>query len=228
MVNENRWCFAWFAEEQGIGKNRAALAKSAKWNSGDIITVSFLDGNENLQQKVKQAALGWTAPGLANLTLQFLPPAPKTLIRISFSHNGSWSAIGTTCKQIVAKNRPTMNFGWLNIHSVDEEIQQVVLHEFGHALGLIHEHQNPSGQITWNRQVVIDDLSSSPNNWSLDVIEQNVFAPHNAKETNFTQLDPKSIMMYPIPAQWTSDGFSTELNHSLSMQDRRFIQQQYP
>jgi len=29
-----------------------------------------------------------------------------------------------------------------------------VLHEFGHALGLIHEHQNPaSGGFKWNREV---------------------------------------------------------------------------
>jgi len=39
--------------------------------------------------------------------------------------------------------RATMNFGWLTPDTEDSEYQRVVLHEFGHALGLLHEHQHP-------------------------------------------------------------------------------------
>ena len=120
-----------------------------------------------------------------------------------------------------------MNFGWLDQSSPDDELERVVLHEFGHALGLIHEHQNPAGGINWDRAAVIRDLSGPPNNWSPDVIELNMFQPHSAEETNFTSLDPNSIMMYPIPAAWTTDGFSIGLNSGLSEQDREFIRQQY-
>ena len=228
MANENQWCFAWFAQASGEGKDRAALVKGAKWNPGDIITVSFLDGDPGVQQKVKQAALGWAAPGLANLTLQFLKQKTAGMVRISFKYQGSWSVIGTTCKQISNKRQPTMNFGWLTPQSKDDEIQRVVLHEFGHALGLIHEHQNPGSQIHWNREAVIKDLSGPPNNWPLDVIEHNMFEPYAKAETNFTQVDAKSIMMYPIPATWTTDGFSAGLNTALSTLDRQFIHQQYP
>ena len=31
-------------------------------------------------------------------------------------------------------------------------------HEFGHAIGLGHEHQNPAGGIEWNEEVVLRDL----------------------------------------------------------------------
>jgi hypothetical protein len=41
------------------------------------------------------------------------------------------------------------------------------VHEFGHALGLIHEHQNPNRAIQWNRDAVINDLQGPPNNWDL-------------------------------------------------------------
>ena len=34
-------------------------------------------------------------------------------------------------------------------------------------------------------------------------------------------------MMYPIPATWTTDGFSIGLNAGLSEQDRAFIREQY-
>lgn len=36
-----------------------------------------------------------------------------------------------------------MNFGWVDVPTV--------IHEMGHMLGMIHEHQNPKGQnIDWN------------------------------------------------------------------------------
>ena len=98
-----------------------------------------------------------------------------------------------------------------------------MLHEFGHALGLIHEHQNPGGRIPWNRDVVYDALSGPPNNWSKETIDRNMFQPWDEKETNFTSIDPESIMMYPIPAAWTDGAFTVDLNDTLSETDKQFI-----
>jgi serralysin len=227
--NDKYWCFAWPAARKSVGgKDKAALVKASQWNSGDTITISFLDGDSDVQRKVKDVALGWTTPGLANLSFDFLNPGNDSLVRISFANPGSWSVIGTTCRQITDQAQPTMNFGWLTPNSTDEEIQRVVLHEFGHAIGLIHEHQNPAGGIQWNRDAVIRDLSGPPNNWALDVIEHNMFEPYAAAETNFTKVDAQSIMMYPIPSSWTLDGFSVGLNDKLSHTDEQFINQQYP
>jgi hypothetical protein len=213
---------------QDLGKTRAALLGETKWKPGEVIKVSFLDGDPVVQEKVKQMALGWVAPGMANLTLQFVKQKTKGDVRISFKYEGSWSVLGTTCRRILNRRQPTMNYGWLDRNSSDDEIRRVVLHEFGHALGLVHEHESPGGKINWNREQVIKDLSSPPNNWPLDVIEHNMFEPYDKKETNFTVLDPTSIMMYPIPAKWTLDGFSTDLNTDLSPLDRQFIRVQYP
>jgi hypothetical protein len=228
MENENKWCFAWLVERKAAGgKDRAALVKDAKWTLGSVITVSFLDGDPVVQEKVRQVALQWTKPQMANLTLEFRKDT-DTLIRISFKYSGSWSTIGTTCQQITDKTQPTMNYGWLDASTPDEEVQRVVLHEFGHALGLIHEHQSPAGGIPWNRAAVIRDLSGPPNNWTLDEIERNMFQPYAKEESNFTALDPQSIMMYPIPKSWTTDGFSVGLNRTLAPSDKTFIRQQYP
>ncbi|MDR3636400.1 MAG: hypothetical protein P4L84_21535 [Isosphaeraceae bacterium] len=226
--NDQKWCFAWFAEKPtASGAERAALVKSAKWAPGDIITVSFLDGAPDVQERVREAARGWTVPGLADLTLDFRKNQ-NTLIRISFQHAGSWSVIGTTCRTVTSQAAPTMNFGWLRRESTDDEVRRVVLHEFGHALGLIHEHQNPGTVIHWNREQVVKDLSGPPNNWSLDVIEHNMFEPYSKTETNYTAVDSKSIMMYPIPKTWATDGFWADLNSDLSPTDRTFIHEQYP
>jgi serralysin len=225
--NQNRWCFAWFAEQaKGADGSRAALVHAARWNPGDVITISFLDGDSAVQGRIRDVAGQWTAPGMANLTFAF-QRNPDSMIRISFLRPGSWSMIGTTCKLVTNREEPTMNYGWLKADSTDEELQRVVLHEFGHALGLIHEHQNPAGGILWDRAAVMRELSAPPNNWPPDVIETNMFQPYSQTETNYTQVDPHSIMMYPVPATWTTDGFSVGLNGALSETDKAFIRQAY-
>ncbi len=120
-----------------------------------------------------------------------------------------------------------MNYGWLRPASPEQELQRVVLHEFGHALGFIHEHQNPINAIPWNRDAVIRDLSGPPNNWSLDVIERNMFQVPRLHEVIGTPLDMNSIMMYPIPASWTNGQFSVGLNNDLSPADCTLVRQVY-
>ena len=78
---------------------------------------------------------------------------PDAQIRISFKEEGSWSYLGKDALQIAA-GKPTMNYGWLTPDSQDQEYSRVVLHEFGHALGAIHEHQAPGVTIPWDKTAV--------------------------------------------------------------------------
>ena len=68
-----------------------------------------------------------------------------------------------------------MNFGWLRPGTPLEEYMRVVLHEFGHALGLIHERQNPSGGIQWNKPVVYRYYQGPPNFWVPQQVDINLF-----------------------------------------------------
>jgi len=226
-VNETRFCKAIVAPA-GNGGGKAALLNAAAWPPNASIQVAFLEGDPELQDRVRKVAQRWTAPGLANLTLNFVPDPQTAQIRIAFVQgDGSWSYIGTQCLGIPYPE-PTMNFGWLTPASSDVDVQEVVLHEFGHALGLIHEHQSPKHPIQWNRPAVIKDLSGPPNNWDEDTIETNMFQTYDLDDVTATPLDPASIMMYPIPAAWTTDGFSSGFNTDLSEQDRELIRQCYP
>lgn len=225
-AGQDESCFAWLEGGHTEGQDRAALVRGARWTAGDIISIGFMDGDPGVQARVVKAAKEWIQPGLANLRFSFAANA-NTLIRVSFRYQGSWSVIGTTCKR-VPKDQPTMNFGWLTPSSTDAELRRVVLHEFGHALGLIHEHQNPAGGIHWNKAQVYKDLSGPPNGWSRAAIDHNMFELYSRAETNFTAVDGRSIMMYPIPATWTTDGFHVGLNSTLSAMDRQFIRAQYP
>ncbi len=205
-------------------KERMALVKDAKWQPGDDIRVSFMDGDPALRQRVAKRAKEWMDH--ANLTLLF-GDDPAADIRISFQQRGSWSYIGTQCRNVPV-SKPTMNYGWLTSSTAGEEVSRVVLHEFGHALGCIHEHQNPAGGIKWNKPAVYEYYEGPPNNWTPAQVDQNLFQPYDERLTVHTKLDPSSIMMYPVPKAFTLDGFEVGMNRALSPTDIAYISEQYP
>jgi hypothetical protein len=98
-----------------------------------------------------------------------------------------------------------------------------VAHEFGHAIGLMHEHQNPAGGIEWNEANVIRDLSGPPNNWSEATIRHNVLDKYRADQVNGTAFDPDSVMLYFFPDEWVKSGVGTRANPVLSATDKAFI-----
>lgn len=202
---------------------RMALVKASLWQPGDIIRIAFMDGDEALRGRVRDAAELWA--DYADLKL-YWGELPDADVRISFTETGSWSYIGTDCRGI-PKDSPTMNYGWLSNDTAQEEVNRVVLHEFGHALGCIHEHQNPEGGIKWNRPVVYAYFAGPPNFWSNDDVDHNIFDTYDANLTVHTRLDAASIMMYPIDASFTTDGFEVGLNSELSETDKRFIAEMY-
>jgi hypothetical protein len=106
-------------------------------------------GNATQQNKVKTVVQEWEK--YANVNLTFVPTGNAT-IRITFDpKSGSWSYVGKEIDLIDA-NHPTMNLGWIGGHSttITAAERGVILHEFGHTLGLMHEHQSPvrDGTIT--------------------------------------------------------------------------------
>jgi len=223
LENLNQWCFAWFEASVAEGTDRAGLWLRSKWPDNSVITISFLDGDPALHARVEAAAKQWIAPGRAKLFFDFKTGTTDTHLRISFARPGSWSVLGTTCLRI-PKTDPTMNFGWLTVNSTASEVERVVLHEFGHALGLVHEHQLPANGIQWDKPAVYADLEPA---WSREKIDQNLFVTVDPAEAAMTNLDPQSIMLYPIKKSWTLDGFSSSLNTKLSPVDIAFIKTIY-
>ena len=106
-------------------------------------TARFLDGDAGVQERVAAIAKEWE--DVANLNLEFVRTGAAE-IRISFAEKGfSWSTVGTDALT-VGRDEATMNYGWLEPDTELREYQRVVRHEFGHALGMIHEHQNPTAE----------------------------------------------------------------------------------
>jgi serralysin len=217
--------------QPGTINPKGALLESTFWGLNQTVEVGFLGGSPALWKRVKEAAKLWISEGGAKIKLVFLdnPAADPTSaeIRISFvPGDGSWSYLGTDAKNI-PKTDATMNFGWIDEHSDETELRSVVLHEFGHALGLIHEHQNPNKGIAWNHKAVKADLSGPPNYWDDATIQNNIYKKYDPGAVIETETDKDSIMMYQIPAKWTMDGFSTDFNSTLSKLDKKLMKDVY-
>ena len=122
-----------------------------------------------------------------------------------------------------------MNFGWLTPNSSEEEIAFAVLPQFGHALGLYNESQNPNVEFPWNVEQITQDLSGSPYFWSEAQIESQVFGkwPTNAFPIA-KEFDPDSVMFQQSNAKWLKMELPDRTKTTLSHGDKEFISKLYP
>ena len=203
----------------GGGRTRAISPIGKQWINGSTIAIRFISGTQNQRDMVERFAPEWTEH--ANLKFEFTDH-PRADIRVQFdADDGAWSYVGTDNKNIPL-HAATLNLGWQD--------QGVILHEFGHMIGLSHEHQNPEGGIVWNEQVVIDDLAGPPNFWTEAETRHNVLNKYSADQVHGTDFDPASVMLYAFPDEWTQNMGATTENDDISELDRDFVRSEkmYP
>ena len=100
------------------------------------------------------------------------------------------------------------------------------LHEFGHALGLLHEQSFP-GAIKWNRDTIYKHYWQNYR-WGKDKVDFNVLETSDQFFTNGSIYDPNSIMHYSVEAWQTSDGYSLAESNDISQGDKNIIAALYP
>lgn len=216
-----------------------------RWLPGQLVRVAFLDGSTELRERIEAAALSWIGPNAANLQLSFRDAAGNFLtwqasdedfaaeIRISFAGNRRWSLVGRNAINTqIPGGRPgeaSMNLGGF-ADSLPVDWRVTVLHEFGHALGFEHEHQNPaaacgfrfyndSGYVPTQDadEVYVEDsehrrpglytyLGGKPNSWKTTEVDFNLRAISVSSAFHVSAFDRLSIMRYSFPDSFFEQG----------------------
>jgi serralysin len=227
-----------------LGQVRGVVVRSLTWKGGQTIKVCFRAGTRKAQERVASIAREWMQ--YANVVFDFEEGgAPRACkgdgsedIKVTFEDNkGWWSVPGT----ISRAQDPSMNLQFFGVDTPmlkngqaapEGPIRATILHEFGHALGLLHEHQSPNAncdeEIDWDAAYKI----GAGIGWDKGLVDRNFRQLASSASLNATEVDRKSIMHYSLPPTLFKRGtesacYVTE-NLELSEQDRKFIASIYP
>jgi hypothetical protein len=211
-------------QEQQAQLLRGVAVRSYLWDKGAQLGVSFLNGTARQRQRVTAYAPVWSI--YSGVKLTFLP-TPDGDIRVSFDAGAlSYSAIGTQATTLPV-GQATMTLAQMTDDLSEAQARALVLHEFGHALGLVHEHQNPAAGVPWNRPAAYRYFGRAPFYLSPAEVDEQILHAYDESVTNHSEFDPRSIMVYPIPAAITDGSYHVDMNLDLSPIDKSFIASQY-
>ena len=209
---------------------------------------------DNFIADVINTARDWSQTG--NIFFRYTSDWNNSDIRIRFVRgDGSHSFIGTEAEEYPTLRTMNLdpNYFLLANNFNRGSFSAVVLHEFGHAIGLEHEHR-ADGNLDYNQASVeksyIKKHESEINAGTMTVDEAKEKAQYNVLDqldtdsasyfgysTNANGFDSASIMMYQIPKNWLNDtsfcttpatsGTCFNYNTALSADDRDGIAQFY-
>lgn len=197
---------------------RAAFLKNVEWPQNKNIKVAFMkqpfefEGNKISDPEYTQEKAKWVEKmveehivSIANLSFDWDVSLEESDVRISFVKSlGAFSYLGTQALE-QPKNTITMNLGWTdeNLDTTDSPVNAgtgiVVLHEFGHLLGMIHEHSRADAKLVWNKPAVYKAVGAPPNSWTKQECDEQIFKQYAVSSFNGSIYDPHSAMHYIFP-----------------------------
>lgn len=203
---------------------KLALFIDYKWKVGRTITCSHVGDSIDPYVIERVEHYAHQLEEYANIKFQFIGSWKDADIRIGYDMGGSWSYLGTVALAI-PKDKQTMNYGWLTRSTPENEYSRVVLHEFAHALGCVHEHV--AGGVQWNKPAVYDYYHRTQG-WNKQQVDNNIFNRYSVDQLKASEYDPLSITHYPVPKELTLDGVEVGYNRVLSDMDKEYLQVLYP
>lgn len=180
----------------------AGLTSKLWPSSGITLGVYFMDTNDpTLKARILSHANAWSV--FANVKFKEASAALAQIRLARVTGQGYYSYLGTDILH-VSKNEQTLNLDSFSMNTPDSEYNRVVKHEFGHSLGLVHEHL---------RGVIIDQLDANATiadfmatqGWSREEVIAQVLTPVPETQLTANSPDVHSIMCYMISARDTKN-----------------------
>jgi Astacin (Peptidase family M12A) len=225
----------------------AVFSATKLWKTGSTITVSFLNPsysesgfmwddvpreilspeefvfendvknifiNVSPAAAVKKVIEERIAPIVPTLKFEFVLGGADIVVRFDVD-GGSSSFIGTDCS--LAESYST-TFAWLNVGTI--------IHEFSHALGMYHEHQNPTSTIKWDKEKLYAYFQQN-DGWSRQDVDEQILNSITDDKIDYSFFDPDSVMLYFFSGDLTLDGRGTSQNMRYSSTDIQWLGDSY-
>lgn len=189
------------------------------WDKKDL-KIYFLNGPLDFQKYIIKIANKWSQ--YSGITFTSVNDNRLSDIRITFEEGGFSSALGTEAT-LYEITEPTM---WLHDLFLYDSvtIHNTILHEFGHALGAMHELQSRNANIPWDKPAVYAYYKREYN-WGIDSVDRWVFQKINYGKASY--FDSLSVMAYAVPDSLTVGHYEIAWNDKLSDADKYYMKKWY-
>ncbi|MNF65366.1 Astacin (Peptidase family M12A) [compost metagenome] len=209
-------------------QTRSVASHSKYWKAGRTLSIAILPFDDDIYNTIKNAINQW-AP-YVNLNFEFMELSDNNElyegdIRIDVSpfHNHLASSDLGTDALLTPADETTMKLG---TNHTSAGYAAIVMHEFGHALGLEHEHQHPDANIPWDRDKTY--LWFQRFGMSREMIDAQVFPLDRNPDLTYATYDRHSIMHYEVRNECTIGEWYQPNNTQLSAGDIAFARRIYP
>ena len=203
-------------------KKRGVASRYELWPQNATIKISLIGMTEEQKKFTKKNICKW-APHI-NLKIQFTERSDGD-IRIKADNTilGGHSAIG---RNSAAGTGASMVIGFRDGNNADAS--GTILHEFGHALGLEHEHQHPNATLDFNLESIYQRAIKSDPTLTRDDVHYNVVEKLHHASVITSPYDAESIMHYKFSSEELNGGNAVPERNELSKEDIRFMSKLYP
>ncbi|WP_439879417.1 M12 family metallopeptidase [Pseudomonas prosekii] len=204
------------------GRHKRSVGQWSKfWGNGRTLNITFVNAEpEALRKQIEGIIRQWEPS--TNLTFTFDQESNGD-IRIKTGAQTNESYVGTDAT-LAPANEPTLS---LFVDPQDDDFEWTILHEFGHALGLQHEHLHPKANIPWDKPKVYDYYKTNYQ-WTEEQVDDNLFTLFPTADFMQGPYDKESIMHYVVPNELTFGDWEVPRNTRISKLDRRNMRKAYP